>query len=224
MDNWGVIFDMDGVLVDSYQAHFIAWERTMKRHSLTMTEEQFASTFGQTNAEIFATLYPEMAADRYLQLSDEKEAAYRDIIASDFPAMDGASELITALSRAGAKLAIGSSGPPANVRAVLEVLPGGKYFQAKTSSDDVTRSKPAPDVFLKAAEKLELPPGRCVVVEDAPVGVRAGKAAGCAVVGLTGTVPGERLAEADLVVASLRQLSPEILKRILLKRLGNSTI
>jgi beta-phosphoglucomutase len=217
MDNWGIIFDMDGVLVDSYQAHFTAWERTMKRHGLTMTEEQFASSFGQTNAEIFASLYPEMAANRIPELSDEKEAAYRDIIASNFPAMDGASELIADLSRAGAKLAIGSSGPPQNVRAVLDVIPGGKYIQATTSSSDVTRSKPAPDVFLKAADKLELPPGRCVVVEDAPVGVRAGKAAGCAVVGLTGTVPGERLAEADLVVASLRELSPEILKRMLFK-------
>ena len=129
--------------------------------------------------------------------------------------MDGATELIVDLNRAGARLAIGSFGPPANVRAVLNVLPGGKYFQVTTSSEDVAHGKPAPDVFLIAAGKLELPPGRCVVVEDAPVGVQAGKAANCAVVGITGTVSAERLCEADLVVTSLRELSPDILKHLL---------
>jgi beta-phosphoglucomutase len=211
---WGVIFDMDGVLVDSYRAHFESWKRTLESHGLSMREAQFARTFGQTNAQIFAVLYPEVTAERVPELADEKEAAYRDLIVANFPEMDGAAQLIAVLHQAGARLAIGSSGPPENVRAVLKVLPGGQHFAASTSSADVRHSKPAPDVFLRAAEKLGLPPGRCVVVEDAPAGVEAGKAAGCAVVGITGTVSRERLAAADLIVDSLRELSPEVLERM----------
>ncbi len=207
-DAWGVIFDMDGVLVDSYPAHFLAWQRMLPRHGLQMTEAQFAATFGQTNAEIFASLYPNLNPAEYSNLSEEKEATYREIISLDFPEMDGAAELINALHKAGAKLAIGSSGPPDNVQAVLNVLPGGEYIEATTDASDISRSKPDPEVFIKAAKKIGLPPGSCVVVEDAPVGVRAGKAAGCAVVAITGTASRQDLSEADLIVNSLRELTP----------------
>lgn len=214
-DAWGVIFDMDGVLVDSYQAHFSAWQRMLPNHGLQMTEEQFASTFGQTNAEIFASLYPNLNPDEYPNLSEEKEAAYREIISVDFPEMDGAAELLDALNTAGAKLAIGSSGPPENVRAVLNVLPGKEHIKATTDASDITRSKPDPEVFLKAAKKIGLPPGSCAVVEDAPAGVKAGKAAGCAVVAITGTASRQDLSEADLIVDSLRELRPENLKSLI---------
>ena len=222
-DTWGVIFDMDGVLVDSYRAHLAAWQRMLPNHGLQMTEEQFASTFGQTNAEILAHHYPNLNTDEYPNLSEEKEAAYREIISVDFPEMDGAAELIAALNTAGAKLAIGSSGPPENVRAVLNVLAGGQYIQATTDAGDIVRSKPDPEVFLKAAGKIGLPPGSCVVVEDAPAGVKAGKAAGCAVVAITGTASRQNLSQADLVVDSLRELTPDNLKS-LIQRLGISTI
>lgn len=213
--SWGVIFDMDGVLVDSYQAHFSAWQRMLPNHGLRMTEEQFASTFGQTNAEIFASLYPNLNPHEYPNLSEEKEAAYREIISVDFPEMDGAAELLDALNTAGAKLAIGSSGPSENVRAVLNVLPGGEYIKATTDTNDITRSKPDPEVFLKAARKIGLPPGSCAVIEDAPAGVKAGKAAGCAVVAITGTASRQDLSEADLIVDSLRELTPDNLKSLI---------
>jgi HAD superfamily hydrolase (TIGR01509 family) len=206
---------MDGVLVDSYQAHLSAWQLMLPNHGLRMTEEQFASTFGQTNAEIFASLYPSLNPVDYPSLSEEKEAAYREIISLDFPEMDGAAELLDALNTAGAKLAIGSSGPPENVQAVLNVLPAGEYIKTTTDASDITRSKPDPEVFLKAALKIELPPERCAVIEDAPAGVKAGKAAGCAVVAITGTAPRQDLCEADLIVDSLRELTPDNLKSLI---------
>ena len=214
IDAWGVIFDMDGVLVDSYQAHFSAWQRMLSHHGLQMTEGQFTSTFGQTNAQIFAKLYPYLNPDEYPNLSAEKEAFYREITSVDFPEMDGAAELLDALNTAGAKLAIGSSGPPENVRAVLNVLPAGEYIKATTDASDITRSKPDPEVFLKAAGKIGLPAGRCAVIEDAPAGVKAGKAAGCAVVAITGTAARQDLSEADLIVDSLRELTPDNLKSL----------
>ncbi len=203
---WGVIFDMDGVLIDSYEAHFEAWRRMLRNHGLDITEEQFAATFGQTNADIFTGLFPSLEKERYPALGEEKEAVFRQVIARRFPEKAGASDLVRALHAAGARLAIGSSGPPENVRAVLTRLPAGRLFEATTDGSEIRHGKPHPEVFLKAAAKISLPPERCVVVEDAPVGVEAGKAAGCAVVAVTGTAPRSRLEAADLVVDSLREL------------------
>jgi beta-phosphoglucomutase len=212
---WGVIFDMDGVLIDSYRAHFLSWRRMLRNHGLDITEEQFAATFGRRNPDILSQLYPSIQEDRYPALAEEKEAAFREIIWADFPEMDGASELIAALHNAGAALAVGSSGPPENLKTVLKELPGGTYFTAVTNGSEITHGKPDPEVFLNSARKLGLPPERCVVVEDAPAGVAAGKAAGCAVIALTGTAPPEQLANADLVVDSLRELTPETCKNLI---------
>lgn len=206
---------MDGVLIDSYRAHFLSWRKMLRNHGLDITEEQFAATFGRTNPDIFARLYPSVKQEQYQALAEEKEAAFREIISVDFPEMEGASELIEALHEAGAALAVGSSGPPENLETVLKALPGGMHFTATTNGSDITRGKPDPEVFLTAARKLGLPPERCVVVEDAPAGVTAGKAAGCAVIALTGTTTRGRLASADLVVDSLRELTPETAKNLL---------
>ncbi len=212
---WGVIFDMDGVLIDSYRAHFLAWRRMLRNHNLDITEEQFTASFGKTNPDILAQLYPSLNPEDYPMLAGEKEAAFREIISVDFPDMDGAAELITALHKAGAALAIGSSGPRENVEAVLDMLPGGEHFVAITNANEITRGKPDPEVFIKTAQKLGLPPGRCVVVEDAPAGVMAGKAAGCAVIAITGTTSRDHLAQADLVVDSVRELTPETFKGLI---------
>ena len=205
---WGVIFDMDGVLIDSYQAHLAAFQRMLANYDLEMSPEQFSGIFGQTNPDIFSQLYPEFEQKDHARLSEEKEAAFREIISVNFPEMDGAAELIYALHGAGAILAIGSSGSPENVRTVLQMLPGGEYFKATTNAKEITRGKPDPEVFLNASEKIGLAPTDCVVVEDAPAGVQAGKDAGCAVIGITGTVSRRHLSGADLIVDSLRELEP----------------
>ncbi|MBW2000297.1 MAG: HAD family phosphatase [Deltaproteobacteria bacterium] len=214
LDSWGVIFDMDGVLIDSYRAHFLSWKRMLAKHGLDITEEEFASTFGQTNHDILARLFPSIDERDYNTLAKEKEHLFREIIRRDFPEMGGAKELISHLHEAGALLAIGSSAPRENVHTVLEMIPGGQYFRAVTCGDEITRGKPDPEVFLKTARKMGLPPQRCVVVEDAPAGVKAARSAGCAVIAFTGTAPREYLLEADLVVDSLRDLTPDDFLRL----------
>ena len=201
---------MDGVLVDSYQAHLSAFQRMLANYDLEMSEAQFSTIFGRTNPDIFALLYPELNRKDYARLSEEKEAAFRETIADNFPEMDGGAELIDALHGAGAILAIGSSGSPENIRTVLQMLPGGEYIKATTHAKEITHGKPDPEVFLNAAGKIGLSPAKCVVVEDAPAGVKAGKAAGCAVIGITGTVSRRHLKGADLVIESLRDLTPAI--------------
>lgn len=209
-NTWGVIFDMDGVLINSYQAHLSAWQQMLRSHDLEISETQFSATFGRANPDIFALFYPDLNPKDYARLSEEKEAAFREIKSVDFPEMDGVAELIESLHHAGAILAIGSSGPPENIKKVLQMLPCSEYFKATTNAAEITRGKPDSEVFLNAADKIGLAPTACVVVEDAPAGVQAGKAAGCAVIGITGTVSHGHLKDADLVVESLRNLSPAI--------------
>ena len=155
-DQYGVIFDMDGVLVDSYRAHLESWRRTARAHGLSMTDDDFQRTFGRTSRDIIANLWPGKFDDEHAKgFDDHKEATYRDIFRDDFPAMDGAAELIKSLHDAGFKLAIGSSGPPANVALVREKLPNAELFDATVNGSEITRGKPEPDVVSVVCEKAQ---------------------------------------------------------------------
>jgi len=207
----GVIFDMDGVLVDSYRAHYESWRRLAHAHGLEITEQQFADTFGMTTREIIRRLWPRAAGDGEIPRWDaEKEQYYRDILRLDFPEMDGAAELIQALHEAGFAMAIGSSGPAENVQVVMEQLSGAEHIAATVHAHEVSRGKPEPEVFLLAAGKIGVRPTRCAVLEDAVAGLQAARNARMGAVGLTGTAPREKLAAwADVVVDSLRELGPQ---------------
>ena len=219
-DPLGVIFDMDGVLVDSYRAHLRSWRDTAARHGLALTDADFARTFGRTSRDIIRALWPDRFNDAEVaQFDAAKEARYREILAEDFPEMPGASDLIRALHEAGFRLAIGSSGPPENVALVLSRLCEGELFDATVNGTEVAHGKPNPDVFLTAARKLGIPPSRTAVIEDAPAGVEAARRAGAVAVGLLGTAPRERLAEhADVVVDTLTHLSPDSIRRAIERR------
>jgi len=211
MERFGVVFDMDGVLVDSYRAHFDSWRRSARGHGVDMTEAQFAATFGRTSRDIIRRLWPGEAGtdDDVAAWDRQKEAAYRDILLAKFPEMAGAGALVAALHAAGAAMAIGSSGPPENVAVVMQCLPGAEHIAATVDGTQVTHGKPDPEVFLLAAAKIGVAPADCAVIEDAPAGVEAARRADMIAIAITGTAPRERLAErAHLVVDSLGELSP----------------
>jgi beta-phosphoglucomutase len=215
---FGVIFDVDGVLVDSSRAHFESWRRLGRELGFAMSEDQFVATFGRTSREIIREFWPGLATsdEKVRQLDDRKEALFREIIDADFPAMDGAVGLIDALSAAGFRLAVGSSGPPENVSLVLEKLGRREKFVSVVTGRDVTRGKPDPQVFQLAAERLGLAPARCVVVEDAPAGVAAAKAAGARCLGLASAGrDSAALSAADRVVQCLREVSADEVRRLL---------
>ncbi len=213
-----VIFDMDGVLVDSYLAHFESWRSLGAEYGRTITEEDFAQQFGRTSREIVAAYWGEDAfSDEQIAAMDQrKEAAFREIIARDFPAMPGAKQLLKSLHEAGFRLAVGSSGPPENIEMVLDRLGCRRLFSAVVTGADVQRGKPDPQVFLLAAERLGVAPQRCAVVEDAPAGVSAANRAAMASIGFasTGRRP-EELSHARLVVTSLGELSPQRIARLI---------
>ncbi len=207
-----VIFDMDGVLVDSYRAHWQSWHFMADELGKGLTEPQFVTTFGRTSREIIAEHWGAdcLSPEEIAEFDRRKEALYREIVAHDFPAMEGAGELIRALSAAGFRLAVGSSGPPENVALAVERLGAQSYFQTLVTGKDVTRGKPDPQVFLTAAQRLNVAPADCAVIEDAPVGIEAANAAGMTSIALLSTGhTAESVTAAKLIVKSLQELSPE---------------
>jgi beta-phosphoglucomutase len=205
-----LIFDMDGVLVDSYSAHWQSWHFMADELGKGLTEEQFVSTFGRTSREIIAEHWGSdcLTPAEIAAFDRRKEALYREIVARDFPAMDGAIELIQDLHGAGFRLAVGSSGPPENVALAVERLGAGPYFDALVTGRDVTRGKPDPQVFLLGAERLGVVPANCAVIEDAPVGIAAANSAGMTSIALLSTGHTvESVTAARVVVRSLRELS-----------------
>ena len=206
----GVIFDVDGVLLDSYQMHFQCWMALAEEDDIVITESEFRSLFGRRGPEIARQVWgPELPEKQIVSIHRRKQALYRESLQRNLPAMDGAVQLIDGLVEAGLVLAVGSSAPPANVEMTLERLGRRQAFSAIVTGSDVTQGKPDPRVFLLAAQRMGIEPSHCAVIEDAVVGIDAAVTAGMIAIALLGTAPADRFTQAHLVVDSLRQLSPK---------------
>ena len=212
----GVIFDLDGVLVDTGWAHKQSWFDLAEKEGFSMSDEFFYNTFGMQNYMIIPMLLGrELPRDEVDRMADWKEQRYREIIVDHLEPAEGAKSLLDALRGKGFRTAVGSSAPRANLDLVLGSADLRNFFDACVSGEQVEHSKPAPDTFLKAAEELGLAPGRCAVVEDAVQGVEAGKAAGMPVAAVTTTRKRADLAIADVIVDSLAELTLEDFVRML---------
>lgn len=203
----GVLWDLDGTLVDSTELHWIAWRDTMAAEGVPITREMFESTFGWKNDPILRRWLGDDAGEaRKARLAGEKERAYRAALqAGGVKPLPGAREWVERLHADGWKQAIASSAPLANIEAVLGVLDLGHDFEAIVSAEDVTTGKPDPQVFLLAARKLDVDPSRAIVVEDAEAGVEGARRAGMKCIGVN---PKRRL-DADLHVKSLNEVPAE---------------
>jgi len=211
----GVIFDMDGVLVDSYAPHLRSWCLLAKEIGAPITEAQFASQFGRTSREIIREMFDIKHPREVRRLDDLKEVLYRDLIRGRVPRMPGAMTVIKALHAAGFRLAVGSSGPPENVTLVCDEMGLAPFLSATITGADVQRGKPDPQVFATAAEKMGVAPVRCVVIEDAPAGIEAARRAGMSSVGLVGTHEAKALSSADRVVGRLDEIRPAVIHDLL---------
>lgn len=214
--SFGVIFDMDGVLVDSADAHWRSWQMLGERNRVSVREKHFSETFGRQNRDIIPIFFGNVPASELHRLAEEKEQIYRDLVRQKPPLVPGAAELIRELEDAGAKLAIGSSGPRTNIELVVAALGVGDCLDAVICAEDVTRGKPDPQVFSLAATRLNLATNRCVVVEDAPAGVAAAKAAGAKCAAVMMHHDRAALRDADHIVQRLADLTPEQLRALAL--------
>jgi len=210
MDQCGVIFDLDGVIVDTKEAHFSSFEKLGEEAGYTITHEQFKGLFGRRNADIFPVLFGHpLSGEELDRLSGRKEAIFREMVRGCVQPLPGVCALLPALKDAGFSLAIGSSTPRANIDLILNELGIMPYFSAIAAAEDVTRGKPDPQVFLCAAQRLGVPPAHCVVVEDAVAGVQAALNGGMKALAVTTNHSREDLHEATRVVDSLEEVAPQ---------------
>jgi beta-phosphoglucomutase len=213
-----VIWDVDGVIIDSAAQHLRAWRQLAEENGLPFTDEAFWATFGMRNADIIPRMFGiEGPPERMAALGDRKEALYREFLAREAAALPGAKELMATLHAAGYRQALGSSAPPANIETIVQLLGLGGWLEATVSGEEVARGKPAPDIFLRAAERLGIAPARCLVIEDAPAGVAAAHAGGmrCIAVRRAGVPDAPGLEAADLVADSLRDVDVTLVDRLL---------
>jgi beta-phosphoglucomutase len=202
----GVLWDLDGTLIDSAGHHWIAWRDTLAAEGRPVQPGDFVSTFGKRNDEILRELFgPAIAADWIERVSEAKEQAYRRMLREQGLALlPGALDWLHRLRESGWKQALASSAPRPNIDAVFDVLSLERFLDAVVSADEVGRGKPDPAIFLEAARRLGLAPGRCVVVEDAPAGLEAARRAGMPSIGVLSDH--HPALEADVVAPSLDAL------------------
>jgi beta-phosphoglucomutase len=199
-----VLWDLDGTLADTEQAHFAAWRALVRKHGRDLTWDQFKPTFGLGNPDILHMLLDSaLDAPEIERLSEQKEQLFRDLTGGAIAPMPGAIALVEHLRHLGIPQAIASSAPVENITFMLRALGLEHAFATTVSRWQVPNGKPFPDIFLRAAANLDVPPGQCVVLEDAPAGVQAAHAAGMRCVALISTWPEEALAGADLLVRDL---------------------
>jgi HAD superfamily hydrolase (TIGR01509 family) len=176
----GVIFDLDGTLVDSNDAHARAFVEAFGEFGLRIPFEKVRRLIGKGSDK----LIPELIGRYEPALAERKKEIFMQ---RDLPALRAfacVEELLAALRSKGLKLAVASSAAEEELDALLEVAHAKRYFEAKTDADDAERSKPDPDIVQAALRKLALPPARCVMVGDTPYDAHAARAAGVAFVGV----------------------------------------
>lgn len=212
---------MDGTLIDSEEFHWISWRNTLANEGITITREQFLSSFGQRNDSIIPRWLGAAATpERIERISKAKEELYRYLVRRDgISPLPGVANWIHRLHKEGWLQAIASAAPRANIDAVLEALSATHIFQGIVSADDVHRGKPDPEVFLIAASCVGVSPDCCIVVEDAVAGVQGARSAGMKSIGVNRN--GKQL-PADIVVQSLDLLDSDAFDT-LLKRDSIST-
>jgi beta-phosphoglucomutase family hydrolase len=200
-----VLWDLDGTLVDSEEYHWRAWKETLDREGISITLQDFLSSFGQRNDAILTRWLGKQATPETIQrIGDAKEFRYRELVRLEGLApLPGAAEWVERLHAQGWRQAIASSAPRLNVETILDVLGFSGPFQATVSAEDVQAGKPDPQVFLVAASRLGAQPRGCIVVEDARAGVEAARRAGMRSIGVGRNA---QALGADLMAARLSDL------------------
>lgn len=217
-----VIWDMDGVIADTGAAHYAAWQQVMAELDRPFDEADFRRIFGIANPDIVRLLLGETVSPyEIVQISERKEIIFREAVQVHVSLLPGVRTWLERLEQQGYRQAIASSAPRANIEVLLHALNIGPYFQAIVSADDVTKGKPDPAIFLRAAAALGVSPARCVVVEDAVAGVQAARRAGMACLAVATTQPVEKLSDANLVVERLTDLADDAFARLLALHFGH---
>lgn len=212
-----VIFDMDGVMVQTAPQHFAAWRQVFAEMGREFSKEEFRATFGRRNQEILRHILGDGISEVQVEvLGRKKEEHYRALVRGEVEAAPGFIPLLEALRDNEFKIAVGTSAPRQNVELILDVLSVRERLDVVVTAEDVDRGKPDPETFLLAAQRCNIEPKGCVVFEDSVAGIEAARAAGMRCIG----VGRPDIAQADLMVDSLAKVTIPLV-RSLLDREGN---
>ncbi|GCE46714.1 beta-phosphoglucomutase [Thermosporothrix hazakensis] len=209
-----VIWDLDGVIIDSADAHRKAWYKLAEDLGIPYSDEEFWATFGQRNDAIIPRMVKGATPEQVRAYGNQKEAYFREFARETLAFLPGAQELLRGLREAGFRQALASSTPMENIELISEVLGLHRYLDTLVSGESVPHGKPAPDVFLKAAEELGAAPAHSLVIEDAVAGVQAARAGGMYCIAVVGERDLPGLRAADLVVRDLTEVSVERIQQL----------
>lgn len=212
-----VIFDMDGVIVDNGKYHLQAFAELCRRHNLKFSEEKFMNhQFGKVNEEVLPELFArDLSKEEIVKYAGEKESAYREIYGPEMNAMPGLIDLLKELKRHNIPVAIATSAPEENVDFVIKGLGIAVYIDVIVDDSMVTKGKPHPEIYLKAAELLKTAPESCMVFEDSLSGTRAAYEAGATVVAVTTTLKAEEHCYAHHIISGFENMTVQEIRRMM---------
>ena len=208
-----VIFDCDGVLVDSERLVQEVDMELIRGLGWPITRaEIFAEHLGRSEEAVIANIERRTGREVPAGFAQEKTAAYEAVFRARLVAVPGVAEAITLLREKGMRLCVASSGRHTRIRLSLTLTGLRTYFAENHifSAEDVRHGKPAPDLFRHAAAQLDTPPQHCVVVEDSPAGIEAAKSADMRVIGYCALTPAELLSAADTLITDMTDLPAAI--------------
>lgn len=216
MKDFAVIFDMDGVLVDSNPYHKKALVQFCQSHGYNLTEEELrAKIYGRTNKDWITNLFDgRVTGEELKKYAEEKEALFRRLYNGFVKPVNGLVGFLELLEEKQITRAIATSAPGANVDFTLQKTGIGKYFNTILDDSYVENGKPDPEIYLKTAAAVNYQPGRCVVIEDSLSGVKSARAAGTKVIGITTTHTRDELSDTDLVINNFTELNIEVVRSL----------
>ena len=214
-----VIFDMDGVLVDSNPYHVQKWADLLKDRNIPFDEKKLPrQILGQRNDYAFRLFFgSEMGEEEMRRLEARLEENFRQAFRLRAKPLPGLEALILQLGAADVPVALASSAMPQNIEFIVDALGFRPYFRSIMSGDDVHLPKPHPEIYLKTAERLGVDPAACIAFEDSFVGIESVKSAGMKCVAISSTFPAEELrigTSADLVASDFQKISLPLLRSL----------
>lgn len=218
-----VIWDMDGVIADTAPYHLKAWYEVFTPRGIDFNEAVFNRHFGQRNDTFLKEMLGPITPAEIAIIANEKEEYFRREAHPTVKPLPGAIELIKALDSQGYRQGIGSSAPLENIELIVRELDIARYFPVIVSGKDVREGKPSPQGFLLAAERLDVKPFNCVVIEDAVAGITAARRGGMHCIAVTNTVSRAKLSEADIVIDNLQRITVNDIASLLTNRIPTDT-
>lgn len=218
MDNYAVIFDMDGVIAHTNPYHTEAFKQFFDKYDVTYTLEEFEDhMYGKHNDYIMRYFFKRPLDDTEIKrLADEKEALFRDIYADYVAPVEGLPQFLEALRTTGYRVGVATSAPRANLDFIIDKLSIRGYMDATLSSEDVTAHKPDPQIYIKSAKMLNVEPSNCVVFEDSHSGVSAAINAGATVVGVLTSHTAEELPPCRRYINNYHEIRLDDIKQLLI--------